>query len=647
MFGKKKAEPIKEEKNALVTFVNDKFTEYRKKKLPFELQFRLNIAFIKGDQFQKIDNFSQNIEEIPSFANFEEREIFNKLAPTIETRLSKLARTDVALKVRPATSESKDISSAKVEMKLLESIADKEKISNKQLVANIWSEKTGTCIWKITWNPNKGKIIGYMEDKSSLPDEEKAKSYKRAIREGDVSIDTISPFEIYFEDNYSKKNRRCIHAKVYDIDEVFEIYGMNVKGEDNYVFSLKPTNVGSIGQKGTAYTISNAKKENSVLVLEFWELPSRKYPEGRFIVCTENKLIYEGKLPFMLGEDEGEYELPFIVQESIMTENTVWGDCIYTRLIPIQRRYNSVRNRKKEYLNRVAIGNMTAEEGSLDENLIDEGLEPGQVVFYRRGYQPPTFMRNNDLPSAFDTEKADCDTDLIQISGISEISRDANVPTGVGSGIAINLLREADDGRIAFSAINIQNCRIDIGKKVLILYKQFVDMPRMIRSVGKNNTVEVVEYNSSDITSFDIYIEASSKLAETPAQRRQFVTELLQYGLFNDAETGTISKLGQQKVFEMLELGNWEHFDDDENLHMQKAKRENTYMLEGSLPPVKQFDDDMAHIDEHNKFRLTSDYEEMIATSPQLDQVIEQHVQMHFMNLQQKTMASQPVEQPQ
>jgi hypothetical protein len=205
----------------------------------------------------------------------------------------------------------------------------------------------------------------------------------------------------------------------------------------------------------------------------------------------------------------------------------------------------------------------------------------------------------------------------------------------------LSLLKEDDDTRIALTGDDIQQARISIGIKVLRLYKQFADYPRMIRTVGKNNTIEVTAWDKNDITSFDVYIETSSMLSETPAQRRQMVFDLLQAGLFNDPDTGRITKEGRAKIFEMIELGDWETFDDEDNLHTQKALRENREMIQGNMMPIREFDDDIMHIHKHNSYRLTSDYDDLLRQNPEIDEIFEQHVMMHVMSLQQKVGAAQ------
>ena len=62
--------------------------------------------------------------------------------------------------------------------------------------------------------------------------------------------------------------------------------------------------------------------------------------------------------------DDKKRDFPLTRQVCIEHPGCFWGISIIERLIPIQRRYNAVKNRKQEYLNRITIGVVDMEEGA-------------------------------------------------------------------------------------------------------------------------------------------------------------------------------------------------------------------------------------------------------------------------------------------
>lgn len=96
---------------------------------------------------------------------------------------------------------------------------------------------------------------------------------------------------------------------------------------------------------------------------------------------------------------------------------------VVERIIPLQRAYNAVKNRKHEFLNRVSVGVMTVEDGSVDTDaLAEEGLPPGKVIVYRQGSEPPRMLNAQSVPVDFTYEEERLSSEFITISGVSEIS---------------------------------------------------------------------------------------------------------------------------------------------------------------------------------------------------------------------------------
>ena len=77
------------------------------------------------------------------------------------------------------------------------------------------------------------------------------------------------------------------------------------------------------------------------------------------------KLLYADVLPFVNGE-RNERGFPFVKQDCLRLPGAFFGASVIERLIPVQRAYNAVRNRKHEFLNRLSMGVLTVEDGSID-----------------------------------------------------------------------------------------------------------------------------------------------------------------------------------------------------------------------------------------------------------------------------------------
>lgn len=642
-FNKQQQKPINKQtdqvafKDDILDETKKDFEERKRDRQFLELQWRLNMDYYDGNQFVFINKRTKNIEESEKMYWWQEQEAFNQIAPIIETRLAKLGRLRPIPKTRPATNTDEDINNSKVSNKLLESTYYEQNQKEKQSVANMWSEITGTAIWKTIWNQEAGQTV--------------AMQGQDTISEGDVDVLAINPFEIYPDSIWHDTVDDCksiIHARAFTIEEIKDTWGIEIQGTEVNVLTVDASSsTGSLGNTSSSYRITDRKQKNSAIVIEKWERPSKKYPNGRLIICTENELLYFGDLPYMVGK-ENSRGLPFEAQKCIKVPSRFFGKSVIERLIPIQRRYNQIKNRKSEYINRVTIGQIVYEEGSIDEDFLEEeGGSPGAMIPYQKGFNPPRYIEFHNLPGSIENEEQNLLSDFIRISGVSELSKDSSAPVGVKSGIALGILQEQDDTRLSLSASYIVESNIEVGKMILRLYKQFADTERVIRSIGNNSEVEVSTWDKSNMTTDDVYVDSQAQSLDSMAQRRNMVFDLLGTGLFNDPETGRLSKDGIAKVFDLIDLGHWEYGNDIDKLHMQKADRENINLSNGTWENIDTYDDHLIHIAQHNKFRLTSDYERMIVENPNINQMIEYHVMQHIEFIRGSMMNQQVQENPQ
>ena len=645
----------------VINYIKEQYADRQKQKKTLELQWRLNINYYNGDQFTYIDTVTDDIKETPVYTSWEERNVYNEIAPNLETRFAFLTNRKNKMKNRPASSSAEDRTAAKIGNKVLASTASRLNLSELQQEANLIAGIMGTVIWKTTWDSSKGRVVGLLqteldrEDTKSLEYDEYEKLIlgdainltQRYIREGDVNTTIHSPFEFYPE-NITKSlrdNHKVMHVVLMQPEEVYEKWGIIEEGEDNSTYKLVSSSDrmygGAISGRMAGRTLGVATIKNSVKVYEEHELPSPRYPKGRLIICTDHHLLHYGSLPDPLGEN-GEYEFCFDVQQSLKTDG-FFGKSLVERMIPIQNKYNSLKNRKQDYINRVTMGVLVAPEGSLtdEDYLRDNGIGPGEILTYHIGSEEPHFMEMGSLPSTFGEEEKNLLDEFNRFAGVSSLAQQSTLPSNVSSGTAISTIAEQDDTRIGLEAENIKACLEKVGRKWLVLYRIHVKYARMVKDIGRNEAFEIDSFIGNSITSFDVFIESEPASADSLAQRREKVIELLNSGLFNDPSTGTITNEGRIKVFELLQMGDWENFVSSDDAHQRRADRENNDMVVGIEPTIRSFDDDVVHINRHNIFRASSEYEEAISKDPEIDQMFEAHINNHLHNLQEKN-AQQP-----
>lgn len=578
----------KEYESKLVKEVYEDFKSRQMLRRNYEAVWQLNINFLMGKQ-NCIINGGEVGEEEKRYA-WEEREVYNHIMPLIETRASRLRRVRPAPLVRPYSSSEEDVATAKLSNNILKAVYDEKNLAEIINRATMWSEACGTAFYKTVWNKSGGL---------------KYKGKEKEIFSGDVEISVCSPFEIYPDSNSAEtlaEVNSLIHAKAFHVDKIEELWGIKVKGGDIDVFTLdEPAGNGEFGFSDNGKSI----KKNHAVVIEKYIRPNNLYKNGRLIIVAGDKLLYDDELPY-INESFTERGFPFVMQCANRLPGVFWGNSVIERCIPVQRAYNAVKNRKTEFLNRLSMGVVAVEDGSVDTDVLEEGgLTPGSIIVYRQGSVPPRIIDSGHIPSELNNEENKLLNEFSLISGVSDMMKNSYIPSNVSSGIALQMLTEQDDARLGVSADEIKNAMRKMCQQILRLYKQFAVGDRLIKYSDRSGEIQIKYFNASNITSDDIIFDSENGISDTPAQRRNTVYELLNSGLFSD-ENGRLSQATKRKLIEMIGLSSLEAGQDLSELHIAKAKRENEETSEEKLN-VSEIDDHNIHIEEHIRYALSSE----------------------------------------
>ena len=596
----RRREAAEERKRALVREVTEKFAERQKQRRMLERGWELNMNFLSGNQYVGITPAGELEEEQPRYY-WQCREVFNHIAPAIDTRCAKLAQVRPVMSVRAATGEEGDMRTAKISSNVLRSVLEECSFDETMARAAVWSETCGTSFYKVLWDASaRGG-------------------------EGGVCIAAVPPFEIYPEDLSCERvedQPSIIHARAMPVAEISERYGIKAAPE-KAEFPLAPyaaasNFAGGLGRGGLPV------REDCAVVIEYYEKPTRAYPKGRFLAVAGGRLAYEGELPYCNGE-AGERGYPFAKQCALEFSGAFFGGSIIDRMIPVQRAFNAVKNRKHEFLNRLTAGVLAVEDGSVDtEELIEEGLPPGKVLVYRQGAPAPKMLAPDSLPSEFQQEEERLLDEFILVSGVSELSSTTQNRTHVTSATGLQLLIELDDTRLAVTTDSIRRAVKKVGRQVLRLMRQFAGKRRLMRMTGEGKKVEMYYFSSADISSDDVVFETENEGAVSPSRRRSLIYEMYDKGLVA-GEDGSGPEKRRGRVLDALGFGGLDSARGLKPLHRNKAAEENLRLAEGEEVRADFYDDDDAHISEHTRFLLSDEF----AAGEETKARIEAHLKEH------------------
>ena len=560
-----------------------------------EQQWTLNANFLVGNQYCEINTYRGDIEQLDPVYDWLEREVFNQIAPLIETRIANLKKINHMMKVKPATNELKDYDKAETSTGILQHTQKSNDFESKKNTAIYWNELCGNCFWLSWWDKDKGEKIAVKVD-IEIDEEGKERKKETAFYQGDLDFGLITPYEIYPESIFKQgieAQRSIILEQVKTVDDIYDLYGIKVEGSTVDTFELTPMNTGGgFGYENTVVTIGHRSVDNALKVITYMERPSKHCPDGKMIIIVgDDNLVYYGGLPYS--------KIPIVQMVCTEVAGQFFGKSVIERLIPLQRAYNGCINRIHEYIKRIALSGYMAEDGSIDiEEYEQNGQAPGALLTYKAGTQPPVPIPNGQLPQEVMQERYNLKNDMEYVAGVSQLMVNGATPSGVTSGTAIQNLMEIDNTRLSLTGDHIRNGIRKLAIVWLEIYKTYATTRRIVNISGINNIAKALVWNSEDINSYDVEYVTENELLLSEEMQKQRFFEAFNLGLFTDSD-GRIPERVKQRALEFMKIGNYSDIMNVNLLQIQYAQRENVFFEEGVIPEISDFDEHEIHIEEH------------------------------------------------
>lgn len=570
--------------------VTEDFLKRREARRSLESSWLLNMNFLSGNQYCDVSPTGDLTEEDKRYY-WQYRRVFNHIAPMVDCRMAKLEKLKPTLRVRAFSDEDGDVQAAKLATGVLKYV--QERIGLGEIVSKgiVWSETCGSVFYKILWEEESGRQVAVDEE-------------NKPIFEGEVRVIAVSPFEIY-PDRLNVEDLdgvdSLIHAQVVPSAYIYERFGVAVQGvrkeANGYVQPSSAKN--PVAQWGGG----GIEIEDGVVLIERYTKPTREEPNGKMEIVVGDILLYNGPLPYV-NEERDQRGFPFVKQDCMRLPGAFFGRSVVDRLIPVQRAYNAVRNRKHEFLNRLSMGVLTVEDGSVDtDDLSEEGLVPGKVLVYRQGGKAPEMLDCGNVPDEFKSEEEWLEKEFSLISGVSDLSQNST-PMSVTSATGLQLLLSQDEVRLSATITSMQRAMKEMARQILRLYRQFAGSARLMTLTGENKKTQVYYFNAANLAVNDVQFETED--ATSPEEKKAALLQLYNAGLLTD-ENGKVSAENRNRILDAFGFGSYENARDLTALHLAKASEENIELKSGSVD-VDEFDDHALHINEHTRFLLSSEF---------------------------------------
>lgn len=614
-----------------VSLVNDYYAQWRQDRRPYEVQWFLNAAFVRGQQNVKWNPVLSQLEnrKVPSHRT---RDSINRILPKVRARLAKFVKNRPLPQVLPANSDRTSVMDAKATEKVLDYQWRRLNLEAKYEDVIMWSMVTGKAFWWFRWDTN---AVGRVQD---LPPEQGGSGEVLELPLGDVAVELGTAFEVLVADPGISRigdQPMIMRIKTRPVAEVKKRYGQvarDLTGDstvaDLFQFQKQIAQLGAkniSGFNGSDRTDTGDEKAmNYVVVKELFIRPGAQYPKGRYVVVANTTLLKDEKeLPYDFGAQAAN-PYPVVEFSDTLVPGQFWPTTMVEQLIPVQRQYNAVRQRidEKGKLNSQPKL-LYAKQANLAPNAY--GPEAGEKIeyFFIPGMPPPAFLQP---PSISSDEWRTLDALKMEFDDLTHI-----YPSSVGgpgdngeSGFQTNLLQEASDSvhapDIRRNELSVEEAAFKIRRFMALGY----DIPRLVSIVGKNSQPEVFEFSQDNIDEHaHVIVQAGSALPTLKAARAKMIMEMHGAALFGDPNDPATKR----KVLGMLEVGGIENAVDIIKRDEDQAHLENLDVskLQPIAPPMP-WENHQIHYEVHTD--LLKSPEIKAWSQDQRDELV-RHVIMH------------------
>jgi hypothetical protein len=379
-----------EKKQEWASWVEDQYTKCKNARSNHEQQWYLNLAFVNGRHYvSPITVPGQGFRLAASKAPaWRVRLVVNKTRTAVRTEHSKLIANKPIPIVVPATTEQEDYTAANIGEQLLKYQFANAKFSKTYNSWIWWGVVTGTAFLKSYWNPNEADddLMEPAKEKKGLGDTPLKDSAGKPVLSqtpvlGKIGIERITPFHIFVPDLLSESledQPYVIHCMTRSVE--------SVRKDFPNAGPINPDSRAANTVMESSFLVTkNSDNSNldSVLVKEVWIKPNshKDFPKGGMLTVVNSRVVQcleEWPWPFK--------EFPFYKYDGIPTGG-FYGDSIVVDLIPLNKEYNRTKSQMIEIKNTIGKPKGFYQQGSLNPRQISS--EPGQMVPYKAGFQPP------------------------------------------------------------------------------------------------------------------------------------------------------------------------------------------------------------------------------------------------------------------
>lgn len=449
---------------------------------------------------------------------------------------------------------------------------------------------TGEVFNKIYFDPKKGEHIAYQAkiDAMGQPvlDENGQPMQGEPVMSGQICMKRLFAYNVLRDPRAQsiRESKYLIYQQLMPLEDVRAMCG----GDQD---KLKFVQEGTTSEYKAFDSVEGkyVETKGQCLVMEHFYRPTQDMPNGRYIMRTENGILFNVELPFGIWPIAyaGFDELP--------------GTPRHNSLIKILRPYQAEINRAASMAveTQISLGQdklITDLNAKMTQGVANAGIRHIQVSGER-----PTYLPGQNGQQHYEWIAKNIE-EMYAVANYSEDGEEKNAQMD-----AYQMLYSSmkDKKKVVKYSRKIERFLRETCEITLKIGKNYLEEDALIPMIGRSERVNISEFKNSDALCFQIKLAAQTEDPESVLGKQLQITNLLQY---------VGSSLGKEdigKLTRLMPFVNGEETFSDLTMDYDNATNDILSLDRGNMPPARKYDKHVYHMQRLSTRMSKPDFQNM------------------------------------
>ena len=547
-----------------------------------EMGWFRNVLYYLGEQwlswFQETSSFGRRY----SLSGMIPTPVSNIIRDHVRDQKALILNKPYSVRIWPNSPERMDKEASELGQDVLrwmDALNDFEIEDTKELVA-IWVSLTGNGFCRTFADVDDG-IYLMGED-------------KRGFSKGQVACEPVLPFSVIVPYLGSKLRHKSyigiksLKSKEW-VEDTFKVL-VNITEGDNDLVDYERKLLRLVNEVSpwklrgfNDSSFEDTGKEELVLFREIECRPTPEYTNGRYYAMAGNTVVRKARrMP--VKSDGGGWDYSLVHFPHNATPGGFWATGGVDDLISPQNTINEIDQALA--INRESLGRpmvLTPAQLTLRrKSLRGQGLLAVEYDARNAGGARPEIRPGTPLPEQVLKERDIQRATAQDASGNPKNVLSGQVPTSKASGVLVDILRDTAEASHTPDVKRFYRNWAKVQRIRLVVAQEVITEKRMLKVKGEGNQIKIRGFKGADLRgNTDVRIELDNALSSTQAGRNEIFLRMLETGYFRD---DVVPPKLRRELNRRMGVGN---MPDEENLHVDKAEKENSIFAFGTVEDLK------------------------------------------------------------